>query len=488
MMMDLIGVPADYNAILRRAMDSLFRTFENVSEGTLIVDADARIVWINERYAARFGFTDSQQAIGLDCETVIPNSLMREVVQTGKPILLDVLENGREPLVVTRLPLKDEAGRTVGAVGFALFDEMKSLTPLFSHYSRMQEELIAARRSLAQARRAKYTLASFVGTSAASLEVKRQARRASYVDSPVLLLGETGTGKELLAHAIHGTSMRAKGPLVTVNVAAIPDTLLEVEFFGAAPGAYTGVERRGRVGKFELANGGTLFLDEIGDMPLPLQGKLLRVLQDQEFEPLGSNRIVRTDVRIVAATSADLPALVAAGRFRADLFYRLNVLTIHAPPLRARRSDIEALAYAILEDLSIPGRGGHGRHFELQDDALRLLAAHDWPGNVRELRNTLERAVMLSDTERIDARTLAPFIGAASLPSAGFAAASDGLDSTGAPAGAVDSYTQAMADFERRFLSDALRATGGRVAEAAARIGMGRATLYKKIAALGIVV
>ena len=372
-MTDLIGVPADYSAIVRSATNSLFKAFENFSEGTLIVDADARIVWISERYAARFGFTDTRQAIGLDCETVIPNSLMREVVQTGKPILLDVLENGREPLVVTRLPLEDESGKTVGAIGFALFDEMKSLTPLFSHYSRVQEELIAARQSLAQARRAKYTLASFVGTSTASLEVKRQARRAAHVDSPVLLLGETGTGKELLAHSIHGTSARASGPLVTVNVAAIPDTLLEVEFFGAAPGAYTGVERRGRVGKFELAHGGTLFLDEIGDMPLPLQGKLLRILQDQEFEPLGSNRIVRTDVRIVAATSADLPALVSAGRFRADLYYRLNVLTIHAPPLRARRSDIEALAYAILEDLSAPGRGGHGRHFELQDDALRLL-------------------------------------------------------------------------------------------------------------------
>jgi transcriptional regulator with PAS, ATPase and Fis domain len=274
---------------------------------------------------------------------------------------------------------------------------------------------------------------------------------------------------------------------VTVNVAAIPDTLLEVEFFGAAPGAYTGAERRGRVGKFELAHGGTLFLDEIGDMPLPLQGKLLRVLQDQEFEPLGSNRIVRTDVRIVAATSADLPALVAVGRFRADLFYRLNVLTIRAPSLRARRSDIEALAYSILEELSAPGRGGHGRHFELQDDALRLLAAHDWPGNVRELRNTLERAVMLADTERIDARTLAPFIGAAALPAPGLAIEGDGgAAHSRAQAERSDSYTQAMTDFERRFLCDALRATGGRVAEAAARIGMGRATLYKKIAALGI--
>ncbi|WP_227245731.1 sigma-54 interaction domain-containing protein [Paraburkholderia caribensis] len=486
MMNDWSGLPATYSEVLRRAMDSLFRTFENFSEGTFIVDADARVVWINKRYAARFGFADPQQAIGRDCEAVIPNSLMREVVMTGKPILLDVLETDREPLVVTRLPLKDDAGKTVGAVGFALFDEMKALTPLFSHYSRVQQELIATRQSLAQARRAKYTFASFVGTSAASLEVKRQARRASQVDSPVLLLGETGTGKELLAHAIHGASARSTKPLVTVNVAAIPDALLEVEFFGAAAGAYTGADRKGRVGKFELADGGTLFLDEIGDMPLPLQGKLLRVLQDREFEPLGSNRIVRADVRIIAATSADLPALVAEGRFRPDLFYRLNVLTIHAPPLRERQTDIEALAYTILEDLSTQVRGGH---FELQDDALRLLCSYGWPGNVRELRNTLERAVMLSDSERIDARALAPFIGPvrgqlafdARVPVPLQAAAASASDEA-----QPQQWADAMAAFERRFIDEALRACQGRVTEAAARIGMGRATLYKKIAAYGI--
>jgi transcriptional regulator with PAS, ATPase and Fis domain len=306
----------------------------------------------------------------------------------------------------------------------------------------------------------------------------------------VLLLGETGTGKELLAHAIHGGSARVNQPLVTVNVAAIPETLLEVEFFGAAPGAYTGADRKGRVGKFELANGGTLFLDEIGDMPLALQGKLLRVLQDKEFEPLGSNRIVRADVRIIAATSADLPALVAAGRFRADLFYRLNVLTIHVPALRERTSDIEALAYAMLEDLSTQARGGS--HFELQDDALRMLCTYGWPGNVRELHNTLERAVMLSDSERIDARTLAPFIGSAQAgvqrPHAAEVASQAHANVPGATAGVAKpaSWSDAMAAFEKRFLSDALRANGGRVIDTASQIGMGRATLYKKIAAYGI--
>ena len=177
-------------------------------------------------------------------------------------------------------------------------------------------------------RLAKYTFASFVGSSTAAVEVKRQARRAAQSLSPVLLLGETGTGKELLAHAIHAASSRASGPFVSVNIAAIPDTLLEAEFFGVAPGAYTGADRRGCDGKFKLADGGTLFLDEIGDMPPHLQAKLLRALQEGEIEPMGSNQLASFDVRVVAATSRDLPALVRDGRFREDLFYRLHVLPI----------------------------------------------------------------------------------------------------------------------------------------------------------------
>ena len=359
---------------------------------------------------------------------------------------------------------------------------------MFSKYSRLQSELLATRQSLAQARRAKYSFSSFVGTSAASLETKRLGRRAAQLDSPVLLLGETGTGKELLAHAIHGESMRADKPLVTVNVAAIPDALLEVEFFGAAAGAYTGADRKGRTGKFELAHGGTLFLDEIGDMPLSLQGKLLRVLQEREFEPIGSNRVVQTDVRIIAATSADLPTLVAQGKFRADLYYRLNVLMIRVPPLRERASDIEAMSYAILDKLSSRRDAGH---LELNEDAIGRLRAYRWPGNVRELHNTLERVALLSESGRIDARSLARFIGdgvGAQSDTDGAADAETVVGQTNGALGAaeVPRYDEAMKAFERQLLIDALRAAGGRVAEAAARLGIGRATLYKKMALLEI--
>jgi transcriptional regulator with PAS, ATPase and Fis domain len=475
---------ADYDHVRRLAMQSLFKTLENFSEGTVIVDRNARVVWINRTYAARFGFDDPQAVIGLDCEAVIPNSMMREVVQTGEPILLDILETDRDSIVVTRLPIKDDDGETIGAVGFVLFNEIKGLSPLVSQYARLRAELISTRHSLAQVRRPKYSFSSLIGTSAASLEVKRQARRAARLASPVLLLGETGTGKELLAHAIHGASGRADGPLVTVNVAAIPDTLLELEFFGAEAGAYTGADRKGRIGKFELASGGTLFLDEIGDMPFALQGKLLRVLQEQEFEPLGSNRIVRADVRIIAATSADLSALVAQGKFRADLYYRLNVLTIRVPPLRERLIDIEAIASAIVDKLAAETGTGH---LELDRDALAVLCAYAWPGNVRELRNTLERAVLFSESARIDARSLVRFIGDGQGEAmAQGSGANVNLPDAVSEGTEVSSYSDAMREFERRFLSDALRAAGGHVAQAAARIGMARATLYRRIVALGI--
>lgn len=480
---------ANYESVRTLAMRSLFDMLDSSSEGTVVVDRDARIVWMNQHYAARFGFSDPQQAIGRDCEEVIPNSLLREVVSTGKPILLDIMETERDPLVVTRLPICDFQGNVIGAVGFALFDELKALTPLFSQYSRQQAELIATRQSLAQARRAKHTFSSFVGNSPASLEVKRLARRAAPLEAPVLLLGETGTGKELLAHAIHGASCRADKPLVSVNVAAIPDALLEVEFFGAAAGAYTGVDRKGRVGKFELAHGGTLFLDEIGDMPLPLQGKLLRALQEKEFEPLGSNRVVHADVRIIAATSMDLQVMVAQGRFRADLYYRLNVLTIPVPALRERLSDIEALSYSVLDKLCAHRYTGH---LELEDGALQMLKAHKWPGNVRELHNTLERTVMFSDGARIDARSLAQFLEegcvSATNRSSDLQDASNSVipQQASAPENGIARYEDAMKAFERKLVQNALNAAGGQVASAAQLLGIGRATLYRKMAALSV--
>ncbi|MEW5862039.1 MAG: sigma 54-interacting transcriptional regulator [Pseudomonadota bacterium] len=464
-------LPQDAESILRLAARSMFDLFSGMAAGMLLVDRTGRVVWINEgykRFLPALGFEREEDFVGRPVEEVIPNTLMRHVLETGKPILIDLLTNKAGTFVVSRIPLRDDSGEVIGVLGMVLFDHPETtIRPLIAKFARLEKDLDEARRALAAERRTKYTLASFIGSSPAAIEVKRQARRAAQTDSTVLLTGETGTGKELLAHAIHAGSARAERPFVGVNLAAVPETLLEAEFFGVAPGAYTGADRKGREGKFVLADRGTLFLDEIGDMPLALQAKLLRALQDQEIEPLGSNRVIRVDVRVIAATSRDLKRLVEEGRFREDLYYRLNVLPIRVPPLRERLSDLEALAESLLE--SIAARTGMPPR-ELAPSALAVLAAHSWPGNVRELRNALEQAAMLTDSARLGAEDFARI-----LPQAPAKA------QAGAPA-PLRPLPQLIAELERNSIQSALAATGGNKVSAAKLLGISRATLYEKLA------
>lgn len=274
-------------------------------------------------------------------------------------------------------------------------------------------------------------------------ELVQTARRAAAVEAPVLVTGETGTGKEVLANAIHGWSPRRGGPFVSVNCAALPPGLIESELFGHVPGAFSGATRA-RIGRFQAANGGTLLLDEIGELPLELQPKLLRALQEGTFEPVGSDISVRVDVRIVAATNRDLEAAVAEGRFREDLFYRLNVLRLHIPPLRERREDIPVIAAGFLAALA--QRTGRGP-WTLSESAAASLAPHPWPGNVRELVNALERAtIVTSGTDLAEVPSLA----SPSLPTAVAAAEDSGPFPT-------------LEDAERRHVEAALRRTRGRI-------------------------
>jgi transcriptional regulator with PAS, ATPase and Fis domain len=289
----------------------------------------------------------------------------------------------------------------------------------------------------------------------------------------VLLTGETGTGKELLAQAIHNASPRAEKPFVSVNVAAIPDTLIESEFFGTAPGAYTGADRKGRDGKFRIADGGTLFLDEIGEMPLQLQVKLLRVLQEREIEPVGSDKVTRVDVRVIAATNLDLQKRVNEGAFRADLYYRLNVLSIPLPPLRDCAGDLPGICARLLDDIILSGDYVSAR---MTPSGLAALARYDWPGNVRELRNILERALILSDSGRLtgeDFARILPFSEVRTPPPP-------------RPMGVVVPYAQAEAEFEKQTLECALLASHGQITEAAKMLRISRATFYKKLAKFGL--
>jgi transcriptional regulator with PAS, ATPase and Fis domain len=452
------------------ASQSLLSHFADLCEGAVIVDAKANVVWMNDQYPARLGIRDPAATIGRPIEEIIPNSLLRQVISSGQPIMLDIMDFGEEAFVVTRLPLRDESGGVVGAVGFMLYDDPRHLTPVVSRFQRMRADLADAERKLADARRTKYTFSSFVGAGTACSELKHAARRAARTSSSVLVLGETGTGKELLAHAIHAASPRASAPFVAVNIAAVPETLLEAEFFGVAAGAYTGADKRGRDGKFKLADGGTLFLDEIGDMSLSLQAKLLRALQEREFEPVGSNRLLTVDVRIIAATSRDLEKMVAEGQFRADLYYRLNVITLKTPPLRERPEDIALLADYLIEQICrLQGITLHG----ISTPALNRLLQHDWPGNVRELANVLERALLMSDGDVLEVADLdrvMPKVKISLVP----------------PPANLVAIADVVAQAERQAILAALRICAGNKAQTARLLGISRAALYEKIAGLGV--
>lgn len=489
------SLPRDAQSILELAARSMFDLFANASEGMMLVDRQARVVWVNDQYK-RFlpalGFDRVEDFVGHPVASVVQNTQMHHVLETGKPILIDLLTNRAGTFVVSRVPLRDNLGEVIGVLGIVLFDHAEtSLQPLVGKFALLQRDLDDARRELASQRnsqrisqrngqrQSRYTFASFVGASPAAVEVKRQARRAAQTSSPVLLLGETGTGKELLAHAIHASSARANGAFISLNIAAVPDTLLEAEFFGVAPGAYTGADRKARDGKFKLADGGTLFLDEIGDMPLALQAKLLRALQEGEIEPLGSNKLIPFDARVIAATSRDLGQLVRDGSFREDLFYRLNVLPIRVPPLRERREDIPALVELLGEDMALRS---DAQPPELSADALTLLSAQVWRGNIRELRNVLEQAAMRSDSNQIFPSHLEAVLHESGItqvmPSS---VSTTPVISLQLGSSAVRPLAEQVAELECQAIAAAMNTAKGNKVVAAKMLGISRAMLYDRL-------
>ncbi len=309
------------------------------------------------------------------------------------------------------------------------------------------ERLREENSHLQQELRERYDFGHIVGNSSAIRQVYEQVAQVAHSPTTVLLLGESGTGKELIAHAIHYNSARARQPFIKVNCGALPETLLESELFGYEKGAFTGATAR-KKGRFELADGGTLFLDEIGDISHATQIKLLRVLQEREFERLGGTETIKINVRLVAATNRNLEKAIAAGAFREDLYYRLNVFTIFLPPLRERKSDILLLAEHFLEKYE----GAHGKRIRrISTPAIDMLTSYHWPGNVRELENVIERAVLVCDTNVIHGHHLPPSL------------------QTPEGSGTITqmSLADAVAAYERDIIQDALKTTRGNKAKAA---------------------
>jgi two-component system nitrogen regulation response regulator GlnG len=328
---------------------------------------------------------------------------------------------------------------------------------------------------------------AIVGTSLAMQEVYKATGRVADQTFPVLITGESGTGKELVARAIYQHGPRAKAPFLALNCAAIPETLLESELFGHEKGAFTGADRR-RIGRFEQANGGTLFLDEIGDMPLPAQAKLLRVLQEQAFERVGGNETIRTDVRLIAATHRDLQAWSAEGKFRLDLYYRLGVFTIHLPPLRERGEDLALLVQYYLR------RGSRelGREVrEVSPEALARLRGYSWPGNVRELQSVLKQALLRAHGPVLLPDFLPELPQASGEPAAPGTPLGGGFDPEAflrqrLGPDSRDLYAEVHRELDRLVLPRVLAYTGGNQARAALLLGIARRTLRQKLRDLGL--
>ncbi|RXT06360.1 sigma-54-dependent Fis family transcriptional regulator [Ammoniphilus sp. CFH 90114] len=383
----------------------LYRTaLEHAYEGIIIVDRDGYIQTANETYASFVGQDDVNSLIGKHVTEVVENTRMHIVAKTGQAEIADLqLINGHQ-MIAHRLPVIVD-GEVVAVVGKIMFQDIDDLFAMNSKFSKLYKELDNYKNEGTRRIGAKYSFDHIVGQSSVLEKVKKLGKKVAKSDTTVLLKGESGTGKELFAHAIHRESLRANGPFIRVNCAAIPEALFESELFGYKEGSFTGAKRSGKKGKFALAYNGTIFLDEISEMPLSMQVKLLRVLQEKEIEPVGAESPEPIDVRIIAASNKDLEVLVEQGLFREDLYYRLNVLMIEIPPLRERKEDIPLLVDHILNQLRLETRI---QVDGIEEQAMQIILNHPFPGNIRELRNLLERSLYVKESNEITATDLPP--------------------------------------------------------------------------------
>ncbi|HXD19241.1 MAG TPA: sigma 54-interacting transcriptional regulator [Vicinamibacterales bacterium] len=439
------------------------------------------------------GFDDRARTISYK----VGEGITGQVAQSGKPIVVPRVS--KEPEFLNRMPRRADVARnelsficvpivvqraTTGTLAVDLkfkaerdyessvkfFGIVSSMIAQALNVQRLVEEerrrLVDENTHLRQELRERYDFSNIIGTSGPTRQMYEQVAQVAQTNTTVLIRGESGTGKELIAHAIHYNSLRAKKPFVKVSCAALPDTLIESELFGYEKGAFTGANAR-KKGRFELAEGGTIFLDEIGDINASTQVKLLRVLQEREFERLGGTESVRVNVRVIAATNKDMEKAIAEGTFREDLYYRLNVFTIFVPPLRDRKADMLLLADHFLEKFSRE----HGKVIKrISTPAIDMLMSYHWPGNVRELENALERSVLVCDGQVIHGHHLPP-----SLQTA---------DASGTVTRV--SLRDAVEGFERDLIQDALKTTRGNRAKAARLLDTTERILNYKVRNLGV--
>ncbi len=462
-----------------------------IPEPLVIVDREGYIVFFNQAYENYLGIS-KEKALGRYVTEVIDNTRLHIVCKSGKSELDCIQKIKNRDAIVQRIPIVSSDGENLGAIGKVNFQNKAELKSLMDRLRSLENELTQYKEHSLVQMRAAYTFDEIAGASSQMEHLKDIAAKYATTDLSILILGETGVGKDIFAQAIHNASLRQRGPLVSINCAAIPHDLLESELFGYEDGAFTGARKKGKPGKFELADGGTLFLDEIGDMPLSMQAKLLRVLQNKQIERIGGTSSRGVDVRIIASTNQDLSLKIRRKEFREDLLYRLNAATIKIPPLRERPEDIKTIIEKTLEKLEIKK--------VVEEQAMKCLEEYHWPGNVRELINVVERLVYLTETYRIGPREVKLFLFDLfeGQPQDGPQALTPGIVEAGINAidheksdseakswskqdllnGKLDDV---MVEVEKQAIIQALERSGGNKAQAAKKLGIHRTTLYQKL-------
>lgn len=439
---------------------------DNIHNGIMITDPEGKIIFFSKTYGNFLGI-DPKEMTGKHCTEVVENTRMHLIAKTGIPEINHPHRIRGQDMVVQRIPIEMD-GKLIAVYGQVMFKDVRDVQALAKKLNFLESKVEFYEKELESLRSSKYTINNIIGKSQNIVELKKSALMAAKNNAPVLLMGESGTGKELFAHAIHYASERRPHPFIRLNCAAIPKDLLEAELFGYEPGAFTGAGSKTKPGKFELAHRGTIFLDEISDLPLDMQPKLLRVLEEKETERLGGTHLTKCDFRLIAATNEDLNKCAEQGKFRKDLYYRLNVVPIQIPPLRERKEDILIIAEHLIQTFN---KELGTNVAKMSPEVLKIFKNYGWPGNVRELANILERTLYAIDGDTIQAHHLPLFL--------------QGLRE--GPSKIRPTLLRRLKeDMEKEALLHAIRIAKDNKNKAAELLGIHRTALYKKMKKLNI--
>lgn len=445
------------SALLDIPIEMIETIVENAFGWLVVVDKEGKIIYINKNYCD-FLEVERDTVIGVHVSRVIENSRMHIVAATGKEEIADLQYIRGNYMIANRIPIVSN-NYVVGAFGTVFFRDTKEWMKMNSHVKSMLTKIQSYIQEID--RSVKYSLDDLLGNSKQIQSLKDKVKMIAASDISVLIRGESGTGKELFAHSIHQLSNRSHQPFVKINCGAIPEHLLESELFGYEEGAFTGARKGGKKGKFQLADGGTLFLDEIGDMPINMQVKLLRALQEGEVESVGATEPVHIDVRIIAATNRPLEKMMEEKRFREDLFYRINVVPFMIPPLRERMEDVPILMDYFIKKIT---KKSGKRIMSIDQDVIERFQQYSWPGNIREMENVIEAAVHLTNNDVITLESLPDYLKESSFFPVGKKKLKEILEET-----------------ERQILLQSLAKFENNKLEAAKALGISKSSLYEKL-------